>query len=71
MQTLEVIARCLNTSVSYLLGETDNMAPDYFVISQKDNPVMYELICSLQNSDEASIKRLLAYYNALVNKGED
>lgn len=65
IQTLEVIARCFNTSISYLSGETDDKRPDYFVISQKDNPVLFELVASLQNSNDESINRLLAYYYTL------
>lgn len=68
IQTLEVIARCFNTSTSYLIGETDDMNPDCFVISKKDTPVLFELVTSLQNSNDESIKRLLAYYNALTKE---
>lgn len=65
MQTLEVIARCFHTSVDYLIGVTDDITPDYVVISRKENPIMFELITSLQNSNEDSIKRVLAYYKEL------
>lgn len=71
IQTLEVIARCFNTSTSYLLGETDDMNPDYLVIFQKNNPVMFELVTALQNSNEESIKRLLAYYHAITKEKMD
>lgn len=66
IQTLEVIARCFHTSVSFLTGETDNMNPDYFIISQKNSPALFELVSSLQYSSDDSIKRLLAYYRALT-----
>lgn len=71
IQTLEVIARCFNTSVDYLTGETDDMKPDCFVISKKENPIMFELVNSLQNSDDESVKRLLAYYYALAKEEMD
>lgn len=66
IQTLEVIARCFNTSIDYLTGKTDNMNPDCFVISKKDTPVLFDLVAFFQNSNDESIKRLLAYYNALT-----
>lgn len=68
MQTLEVIARCFNTSVSYLKGETNDMKPDFLVISRTDNPIMFELVASLQNSDDNSIRRLLVYSKALTKE---
>ena len=71
IQTLEVIARCFNTSTAYLTGETDDITPDCFVISQKDNPVMFELVSSLQNSNDEYIKRLLTYYNSLIKEEMD
>jgi len=65
IQTLEVLARCFNTSTSYLTGETDNMEPDCLVISKKSHPALFELVTSLRESNDESIKRLLSYYQAL------
>lgn len=66
MQTLDVIARCFNTSVDYLTGKTDDMKPDIIIISKKDTPAMFELVVSLQSSDNNSIERLLEYYHTLI-----
>lgn len=71
IQTIEIIARCFNTSVNYLIGETDDMKPDYIVISKKEKPILFELATSLQSSNDESIKRLLAYYQALNPKAID
>lgn len=71
IQTLEVIARCFNTSVSYLTGETNDMQPDCLIISKKDSPLLFELANSLQDSKDESIKRLLAYYFALSKEEMD
>ena len=68
IQTLEVIARCFNTSIDYLIGETDDITPNHIVISQKDDPIMFELVTSLQNSNEDFINRILAYYQALTKE---
>lgn len=66
VQTLEVIARCFQTSVDYLTGKTDDITPDYVVISRNEKPIMFELVTSLQNSNEDSVKRVLAYYKEYV-----
>ena len=71
IQTLEVIARCFNTSVAYLTGETDDIKPDSFVIFKKDNPALFELVASLQNGDDGVIKRMLAYYYAISKEEMD
>ena len=65
IQTLEVIARCFNTSVDFLTGKTEDFQPDYIVVSKQDNPAMFELISSLQSSDNASTEKILAYFNAI------
>ena len=65
MQTLEVIARCFHTSVDYLTGKTDDINPDCIVISRKEDPIMFEFVTTLQNSNKNTLKRLLAYYQAL------
>ena len=68
IQTLEVIARCFNTSIDYLTGETDDITPDQVIISRKDNPIIFELVTSLQTEDDESLKRLLVYFNAFKKK---
>ena len=69
-QTLEVIARCFNTSVDYLTGKTDNMEPDFIVISKKDNEGLFEFVTALRN-DSDSINRLIAYYQSITKKEVD
>lgn len=66
IQTLEVIARCFNTSVDYLTGKTDNILPDQIIISKNTNPELFEFVSSLQDSDTQLVNRLLAYYNTLI-----
>ena len=71
IQTLEVIARCFNTSVGFLTGKTDDMHPDYIVVSKKENPAMFKLVSTIQDSNDKSIKRLLAYYKILKKEETD
>ena len=54
--------------IDYLIGETDDITPNHIVISQKDDPIMFELVTSLQNSNEDFINRILAYYQALTKE---
>lgn len=65
-QTLEVIARCFNTSVDYLTGKSDVITPDFIVINKGDNHELFELVSTLQNSDKDSIKNILEYYKTLI-----
>ncbi|MBQ9279360.1 MAG: helix-turn-helix transcriptional regulator [Lachnospiraceae bacterium] len=60
-QTVEVIARCLCTSVDYLVGKTDDMSPDYLVISKKDAPYLFELVQNAYSFDSDTLKRLITY----------
>ena len=71
IQTLEVIARCFNTSIDYLTGKSDDITPDQVIISKKDNPIIFELVTSLQNENDESLRRLLAYYNAFKKEEMD
>ena len=68
---MEVIARCFNTSIDYLIGETDDITPDQVIISRKNDPIIFELVTSLQNENDESLKRLLAYYNGLTKEEMD
>ena len=65
IQTLEVIAKCFNTTVDYLTGKTDDIQPDYIIIHKDGNPALYEFISSISSSNSEQINRLLAYYNTL------
>ena len=65
IQTLEVIAKCFNTTVDYLTGKTDDIQPDYIIIHKDDNPALYKFISSISSSSSEHINRLLAYYNTL------
>jgi transcriptional regulator with XRE-family HTH domain len=66
-QVIISIAEGLETSVSFLLGETDDFSQDVISIHKTDNPVLFELIQHAQNSDSSTLQRLLTYYQRLVN----
>ena len=64
-QTIEVIARVLGTSVTYLTGESEDITPDFIVIDKNGNPELFELIQSLSAFDSSTLKRILAYAKKL------
>ena len=69
MQTLNIIAQCFDTSVDYLLGKTDDPAPDILVINRLENPDLFRLI-ELCRKDTSSMDRLLAYYSKISKPGK-
>ena len=65
LQTLQVIAHCFHTSVSYLTGATDDMSPDSLVVSRSENPELFELVNLCQSSKDHMEERLLRYMKEL------
>lgn len=68
IQTLEVIARCFNTSVDYLAGKTEDMSPDYVIFTKDADPIMLEMASKIKTSDTETLTRLLAYYQELIKE---
>ena len=64
-QTVEVIARVFETSVAFLTGESEEMAPDFILIDKNGNPELFELVQSLSAYDSNTHKRILAYAKKL------
>ena len=64
-QVLQSIAEKLETSVSFLSGETDDISPDVISISKAEAPLLFELINAAQGADDTALKRLLSYYHQL------
>jgi len=67
LQTTEILAQRLETSVSFLTGESSSMEPDLLIIHRDQTPFLFELIRSCGTSGEETAKRLLAYYRELMN----
>ena len=70
LQTLEVIAQCFNTSVSYLLGKCDDISPDYIVIRKNSHPELFEIVQGINSMDSSAQKRLFEYYKITCSKKE-
>ena len=64
-QTVEVIARVLGTSVAYLTGESEEMAPDFIMINKYEAPELFEFIETISTYDYDTQKRLFAYTKKL------
>ena len=65
LQTLTVIATVLNTSIEYLIDQSDDPTPVSFTISKADDPALFELIRICKESDNNMINRLITYANKL------
>lgn len=63
-QTVSFIAQQLGTSVEYLYGETDDVAPSSVTISAETDPELFELIQNCK-SDAQTAKRLLSYFEKI------
>ncbi|SEW27583.1 Helix-turn-helix [Ruminococcaceae bacterium KH2T8] len=67
IQTIEAIARCFNTSVSYLIGETDDISPDYMIIKRFDDPELFDLVQSVY-SEKKTADHILQYFRKIKTK---
>ena len=66
LQVMLSIAEKLGTSVAYLSGETNDISSDVVRVYKNNNPILFELVKSTQNADEATLKRLLSYYRKIT-----
>ena len=64
--TIIQMAQCLETSVNYLIGETDDDRADTAVVYKGDEPILYEITTGAKGFNEAQLNRLLKYYNEIV-----
>lgn len=64
-QVIISIAEKLGTSVAYLSGKTNDISPDVVSIHKDTDPILFELIKSMENADDATLQRLLSYYRQL------
>ncbi len=65
LQTVQAIALALNTSASYLTGETDDPAADQILVTRDKNDKLFELVMKIDNDESEHIERLLAYYEKI------
>ena len=65
LQTTKEIAKVLNTSVDYLIGESDDINPILIEISKEDNNELFRIVELCSQMDERQQKRILSYINKL------
>lgn len=59
------MANVLGTSAEYLIGKTDNPAPNSYWIHEDTEPELFTLIETYHSSDKNMQKRLAAYVSKL------
>lgn len=62
------MAQVLGTSADYLMGKTENPAPNGYWVSSDDLPELFEIIEKYHTDDINNQKRLLAYLRELLKK---
>ena len=67
IHVVKTMADVLDTSVDYLLGNSDDIERDSFYITKEDDPDLFELIYTIKN-DKAAKERITAYYQRLSKK---
>lgn len=65
LQTTKEIARVLNTSVDYLVGNSDDNTPTLIEISKDDNSELFRIIELCSQMDEVQQKKIISYIDKL------
>lgn len=68
IHVIQVMADVLDTSVSYLTGQTDNPNPDSYLIKLDTDPELFQLIEKYRESDIKTRNRLLTYLHKINNQ---
>ena len=65
LQTTKEIAKVLNTSVDYLIGESDDSNPILLEINKNDNSELFRIVELCSQMDEKQQKWIISYINKL------
>ena len=65
LQTTKEIAKVLNTSVDYLIGESDDNNPILLEVSKNENNELFRIVELCSQMDEKQQKRIISYINKL------
>ena len=66
IQVINEMAIAFNTSVEYLIGESDMNISDTYVITSSKNPDLFDIITVYNNLDEPRQRRIQSYVNKQV-----
>lgn len=70
IHVIQVMAQVLDTSVAYLIGETNIEKPDSYFIKQDTEPELFCMIEAYKNSDVEMQSRMVKYFQNLTQKNE-
>ena len=65
IHVVKTMANVLNTSVSYLLGETDDPAIDTYIVKSADDPKLFHIVELYKKNSPNTLERLKSYVNKL------
>ena len=65
LQMTKEIAKVLNTSVDYLVGNSDDSNPTLIEINIDDNSELFRIVELCSQMDEKQQKRIISYINKL------
>ena len=65
LQTTKEIAKVLNTSVDYLIGESDDNNPILLEVSKNESKELFRIVELCSQMDEKQQKRIISYINKL------
>ena len=65
LHVIQFMAHVFGTSVSYLIGESDNPNPDSYLVRIENEPELFNLITTYIHSDSCTKGRLLSYFKML------
>lgn len=65
LQTTKEIAKVLNTSVDYLVGESDDNNPILLEVSKNESKELFRIVELCSQMDEKQQKRIISYINKL------
>lgn len=68
IQIIEAMAFALNTSVDYLIGESDDPSADRILVTKKDNPILFEISEGFDSLDDSQKNRMLNYFHKMIQK---
>ena len=61
LQTVEVMALKLGTSVDYLTGTCDDPEPDRICIARSEDPELFDIVIELHHQDTGLLRRISSY----------
>ncbi len=68
IQVIKEIAKVFRTSFEYLIGESDSPSVTSYVVTEADDPELFQLVRSYFTADTDQAAKILAYIQELSEK---